>query len=96
MSNDWRNNTNKQYMKALEALQDLGTRDATPYHLSADEADAQGIPRHGLVQLQGRPDIQSEARYNTIMQRTQAVKAAIAAIKAEMVYNLQPATDRVD
>lgn len=94
---DWLNNTNKQYMKALEALYDLGTGDPVPYHLSTDDAVALGyIASTTLGHRAARPDIQSEARFNSIMQRTKAVRDAIDAIKAEMVYSLQPKALRVD
>ncbi len=85
---DWLNNTNKQYLAATEALYKLGRREPTPYHLPRTD--------HAGRIIEARPDIQSEARYNSIMARTKAVNAAIAAIEAEMVYSLQPADKRED
>lgn len=97
---DWLNNKDKDFMNALEALRKLGVREPTPYHLGPDERKEQGFPASklfdGFTDAPARPDIQSKERYDSIMRRTNAVKAAIEAIQEEMVYRLQPVDKRVD
>lgn len=90
------NNKRIQLEKVLTALESLDTGRPTPYHLPVlerPESKAAGMisTPHG----EARPDIQSEARYNTINKHIDAIEAAKKSLRQELVYKLSPAETRV-
>lgn len=92
MSDAWVNNKRQLLEATLTALEKVGTREPTAYHLPSEKTNY-GQPTGEM--MPARPDIQSEARYNAIMERIAAIEAAKKAIRAELVYRLTPSDETV-
>lgn len=90
MSTDaWVNNKRQLLEATLTALEKVGTGEPEAYHLPSEETHY-GVPT-GKMRA-ARPDLQSEARYNAILERVATIEAAKKAIRAELVYRLTPET----
>lgn len=88
----WVNNKRQLLEATLTALEKVGTREPTAYHLPSEEMHY-GNPTGKMKPA--RPDLQSEARYNAIIERIAAIEAAKKAIRAELVYRLTPSDETV-
>jgi len=73
---------------ALAALEKVGSGDPTAYHV-------EGTNSRGQL-TEARPDIQSEARFNSITRRVAVIRDCRAAIREELIYMLSDAETRVD